>query len=1328
MRSHRLTIPAAVLTAILCLPSIVLGQAGRACNGSDDSFEACPSRPLGDSLQPVLLGWRAHRLPILIHRPLFARSGGNWNLHAYALPPTNYSPAFASSESLQPSTTADHWKVGSGNWGTAADWTAGVPTGTSAVTIGNTSDGFVTENLAKASAASLSILSGNGLRVDAGNLLTVGGATTVASGGELLVDDNDAGGSTLSSGSLTNAGFFQIGNGSMTAASTAKVAGTLNNTGGTIYVEGGEASGANALLSVSGAAPATLTGSYELYGSSGSAAVEFGSGGITSIGDGSTNSGYVRLDGTNAYLEVGATNSNSALTGLKTIASNGELELENGAVVTTTGALNNAGKLGIDYDGNGGSSMSIGGSLTNSGTLLVGNDDAFGSTMKIGGPSLTNTGSINLSGGSGVAELEINAPKVTVSGAGTINLSNIASNVISGASATDTLINSGNTIQGSGSIADIGLINSGTILADQSTPLVIAPSSLGLNNQGTLGVNAGSTLQITGTNGGSLLNFSGTTLTGGTYMVGGTLQFGASGSSIVTNAANITLLGAGSQIIDLSGGNVLANFATNAATGSFTITGGRSFTTKGNFTNNGSLEVDSGSTFVVNGNLTNLSGTTLTGGTYNVGGTLQFNGAGVVTDAANISLTTSSAQIISQNGANALTNLAAISSAGSLSLSGGANFTTAGNFTNNGNLTVASGSNFVVNGNLSNLLGTTLLGGTYNIGGSLQFNGANIVIDAANISLTSNSAQIVNQTGGNALANLATIAGGSFSLSGGASFTTAGKFNNAGMLNIGNGSNFVVNGNLANLSGTTLTGGVYSIAGTLQFNGANIVTNAANVTLDGSSAQIIDENENNGLANLAANTSAGKFTLAGAKNLSVSGPTFSNAGVFTIGAGSTFTVGNGGSSDNAVAYSQSGGTTTVDGTLASASTTSGAQLNLDGGALFGTGTIGSKTQLFAVSDASTITPGNSATTTGKLTIDGTYAQAANGTLDISIAGSKAGAQYDQLDASSSVSLASGSTLNVQLLDRFVPAIGTTFDILNAASLSGTFTKVNGLAINSSEHFSVSYKGDEVILTVVSGAVSSSKNPLATSLRWPASDGSPRIGYIPFRHFFQGTPAAPFVSGNGRINTEGFCAASISASRGFIPSLASLGKLRVFGPDAPATAMKDVGPTLTPVVQVWHSVVPILSPPAQSGNMGGSLIGASTQATFLISSALRPGLGPVPVSASAQLAFHPAMRRSEFAIPNRNQTIASQIGLTQVVSFSGPNYRALLSDNSVAANRMPIEPFSMGRIPSAAPRNSPAAKNIAYHFEVMSIFGANRKHFLNQLLNSEGNQFGYLTIR
>ena len=133
------------------------------------------------------------------------------------------------------------------------------------------------------------------------------------------------------------------------------------------------------------------------------------------------------------------------------------------------------------------------------------------------------------------------------------------------------------------------------------------PNSSGFTNNGTVQVNTGSTLDITG---GPFTNFnSGTsTLTGGTYNVnGGTLQF--DGANIVINAANITLTGAGSQIVSDTNANGPANFATNAAGGTFTLGAGRSFTTSGpagNFTNNGKLVVGGGDAFKVSGSLSNF--------------------------------------------------------------------------------------------------------------------------------------------------------------------------------------------------------------------------------------------------------------------------------------------------------------------------------------------------------------------------------------------------------------------------------------------------------------------------------------------------------------------------------------------------------------------------------------------------------------------------------------------------------------------------------------------------------------------------------------------------
>jgi hypothetical protein len=124
-------------------------------------------------------------------------------------------------------------------------------------------------------------------------------------------------------------------------------------------------------------------------------------------------------------------------------------------------------------------------------------------------------------------------------------------------------------------------------------------------NNGTLVVGAGSTFTVNG----SLTNFSGGTLTGGTYLIGGTLRF--NNAAIATNAATIVLDGAASAIVDQSSSDALAGFATNAAAGNFTIQNGRNFTTAGNFTNNGTLGVGAGDTLAVTGNYTQTSTATL---------------------------------------------------------------------------------------------------------------------------------------------------------------------------------------------------------------------------------------------------------------------------------------------------------------------------------------------------------------------------------------------------------------------------------------------------------------------------------------------------------------------------------------------------------------------------------------------------------------------------------------------------------------------------------------------------------------------------------------------
>jgi hypothetical protein len=212
---------------------------------------------------------------------------------------------------------------------------------------------------------------------DTGAVLTIQdpGATdavsgSVANSGYLGLDNTGPGGNRLTvGGALTNTNTLQVGNGGMTAGSLLTIGGGLTSTGATVSVTGGQSGAAAAVVS-GGALASPLIGTDTITGNAGGASLQYASGGITAVGDGASGGGGLFLDGANADIEVGATNSNSALAGLGTIASNGIVDLSDRAVVTTaTGLTVNGGdaRLKIDaYGGAGGSTVTIGGNLTNS--------------------------------------------------------------------------------------------------------------------------------------------------------------------------------------------------------------------------------------------------------------------------------------------------------------------------------------------------------------------------------------------------------------------------------------------------------------------------------------------------------------------------------------------------------------------------------------------------------------------------------------------------------------------------------------------------------------------------------------------------------------------------------------------------------------------------------------------------------------------------------------------------------------------------------------------------------------------------------------------------
>ena len=917
--------------------------------------------------------------------------------------------------------STDNWLGGTGNWNTATSWSLGaLPSATTNASIGNSSPAAVVQLNISGTADNLTIGSASTLNFANGGVLAIAGTSITNS------NSTGSGGIVLNStGSATEliVGSFGVtlnGGGTVTLSNSASnyifgAAGTdvLTNADNTIQGSGKIGNGQMGLVNA-GTIDANQSTSLTIRTSSGTTntgTLEATNGGnLILYGDTYTNTGGTIL----------ASGTNSIVTLLGSTIDGGTLNTAGGGLIEASGApvLN-----GVENDGTyrllDGTSTTVEGTITNNGELQV-NSAGSVTTLWIGG----NT---------------------TLAGSGNLALSNNANNVVEGVAGTEVLTN-WNTIQGSGNLGNnlLGILNNGTILANQSVDLFVRPNSSGFTNNGEVQVDSGSTLDITG---GPFTNFNRATgtLTGGIYNVGGTLQF--DGANIVTNAASITLAGTGAQILSDTGANALANFAMNAAGGSLTLSSGGIFSTSGSFTNSGVVDIETGGKLTVSGGLTN-NGTISTNGTDQQGAPNQLIVTGTLTNNGGASFTA---------GANGDTSDTAsvglLSNAGTMTIGSGASLTVTqgGTDTNTGTINV--------NGAL-NLTHTTGLGGA----GAIHLNGGDITGEGfgvsvtngttiegsgtiSNIGLTNRNAVIANQAA--PLVILPDSAG----------------LNNQGVLTVATGASMQIGttagGALVNFSGTTLTGGTYNIGGTMQFGSstAAIATNAARIVLNGSAARMINFGGTNLLAGFNNNATGGNFSLINGATLTTTGGNFVNTGLFSVASNSIFTVG--GSSFN---FTQTAGSTVVNGTLTSSSL---GTLNLDGGTLSGGGTLG-----YNVVDAGTLDPGASASKTGRLTVADAYTQSAAGSLNISIGGTTAGTTYDQLKVTQGATL--GGTLNVTLANGFTPSVGQNFVIVSAASVSDTFATVNGLAINSSEHFAVSYSGGNVVLTVVSGALNGSQ--------------------------------------------------------------------------------------------------------------------------------------------------------------------------------------------------------------------------------------------------------------
>jgi fibronectin-binding autotransporter adhesin len=379
---------------------------------------------------------------------------------------------------------------------------------------------------------------------------------------------------------------------------------------------------------------------------------------------------------------------------------------------------------------------------------------------------------------------------------------------------------------------------------------------------------------------------------------------------------------------------------------------------------------------------------------------------------------------------------------------------------------------------------------TINPSSTIFWQGGNLAITGAG-TLTNNGTLSVQQPGAglNVFGATTNAAGAMLKVLAASFATLTGNVTNSGLIATGwpastGGNNVTLATALTNSAGGVVEiGGNFSAPGdVLSVNGITNNATGATISIAGGSTATFASNMNNsgtfgtgfpiGIGNDTVNlrgvtnATGANFSLSYPGDIATVKQVFSNAGTVTVAAGTSLNC-------NKI-FVQSAGTTTVDGTLAG-------NIAVLGGTLLGAGTLQSNVILGGSGIAPILNVGD-ASTSGLLLVTGKYQQLSTGTLNVSIGGTTVGTQYSQLRVSDQASL--GGTLTAELVDGFTPSLGETFTILTASHIFGAFTN-STIAINSSEHFAVSYTSTTVVLTVVTGPAHNGSS--ATTPSWLSSD-------------------------------------------------------------------------------------------------------------------------------------------------------------------------------------------------------------------------------------------------
>ncbi|WP_271670921.1 autotransporter outer membrane beta-barrel domain-containing protein [Bradyrhizobium sp. CCBAU 51627] len=703
----------------------------------------------------------------------------------------------------------------------------------------------------------------------------------------------------------------------------------------------------------------------------------------------------------------------------------GQLFIQGGSILTTS-----AGTIGFFQNGNGTVTLTGAGSAWhNSGDFDIGSSGK--GVLNIGaGTSVTNanatlgtfagaTGLVNVSG-SNASWTTSHILTIGEAGTGTLTISN-------GASVSAPIIGVGDGTSGVGSVKVAGAGSSLT-----SSGVLI----LGVDGTGSLAVSQGASVTTfaatfgnnTGFGGNAPSQGTGTIDGAGTLFAAGQLEVGAGGigNLTISNGARLTtstapallgsaLTGVGTITVDGAGSTWASSTAIRVGqngTGTLNVTNGATVSASSTYLG---YYAGSSGTIKVDG-----SGSSLT----NTGLTVGFGGAGTLTISNGGSASAFDSTIGNSTG-----------SSGTATVDGlGSSWTSTNNLTiggfGQGRLTISTGA--AVSSNNGAI-------------GTLAGSSGTVTVTGAGSSWSNASVLTVGMMGTGALnlLNGAAVTSGGVQLGAFASGSGIVAVDGAGSTLTSNGDLTVgLAGNgaltIANSGSVTATGNVYlaqgaSATGVLNIGAAPGSAAAAPGSLNVGSVQF---GSGSGVINFNHTSSNYLFS----PDISGNGAVHQIAGTTVLTGNDTYTG----------ATTVDGGTLSVNGAVTTSATTVNA-----GGTLGGSGSLADVTV-----NGGTLAPGNSI---GTVTVTGNLVFTTAATYMVQISGASA----DKTIVGGSAQLA--GTLAVMPTSRVNAT--TTYTILTASNLSGTFGTVTVSTPALARNARVSYAGNEVLLTVDPGLLS-----------------------------------------------------------------------------------------------------------------------------------------------------------------------------------------------------------------------------------------------------------------